>query len=99
MLLVGMLASRMRIADFEEASHASYSTGAFTVISIASWKAGTPAGKHTHTVSPALRALHRRGLVTARAIPHRSQYQRSYEVTRRRPAQGVASRYQLVGTG
>jgi|SRR5215471_9032766 len=55
LLLVGMLASRMTIADFEEASHASYSTGAFTVNSIASWKAGTPlwdAQTHRVTCAP-----------------------------------------------
>ena len=73
MLLIEMVGSRMTIADFEIAAQAPYSTGAvlaFTVGSIATWKAGSPpTGARKHTVSHALRALHRRGSVTAWAIP------------------------------
>lgn len=77
MLLLGMGASRMRLADFEKAAQASYSSGAllaFTVGSIASWKTGAPATeRQKKTVSHVLRALHRRGLVKAWKIP-RWQY-------------------------
>ena len=77
MLLVGMGASRMTLADFEKAAQASYSTGAvlaFTVGSIASWKTGVPSTeRQKKTVSHALRALHGRGLVKAWKIP-RWQY-------------------------
>jgi len=77
MLLLGMGASRMTLADLENAAQASYSTGAllaFTVGSIASWKAGVPSTeRQKQTVSHALRALHRRGLVRAWKIP-RWQY-------------------------
>jgi hypothetical protein len=77
MLLLGMGASRMTLADFEKAAQASYSTGAllaFTVASIASWKTGAPASERQRkTVSHALRALHRRGLVRGWTIP-RWQY-------------------------
>ena len=77
MLLLGMGASRMRLADFEKAAQASYSSGAllaFTVGSIASWKTGSPSTeRQKKTVSHALRGLHRRGLVRAWKIP-RWQY-------------------------
>ena len=67
----------MTLADFEKAAQASYSTGAllaFTIGSIASWKTGAPATERRRkTVSHALRALHRRGLVRAWKIP-RWQY-------------------------
>jgi hypothetical protein len=77
MLLLGMGASRMTLADLENAAQASYATGAllaFTVGSIASWKTGVPSTeRQKKTVSHALRALHRRGLVGAWKIP-RWQY-------------------------
>src|SRR5262245_17314314 len=77
MLLLGMGASRMTLADFEKAAQASYSSGtllAFTVGSIASWKTGAPATeRQKKAVSHALRALNRRGLVRAWKVP-RWQY-------------------------
>jgi hypothetical protein len=77
MLLLGMGASHMTLADLENAAQASYSSGAllaFTVGSIASWKTGVPSTeRQKKTVSHALRTLHRRGLVRAWKIP-RWQY-------------------------
>ena len=87
LLLLGMGSSSMTLADFEKAAQASYSTGAllaFAVGSIASWKTGAPATERQRkTVSHALRALHRRGLVRAWKIP-RWQYLREFAFPVRR---------------
>ena len=73
MLLLEMGASRMTLADFEKAA-ASFVLDrgpvGFTVGSIASWKTGAPATeRQKKTVSHALRALGRQGLVRGWKIP------------------------------
>jgi hypothetical protein len=92
MLLLGMGASHMTLADLENAAQASYWTGAllaFTVGSIASWKTGAPSTEQQRkTVSHALRALHRRGLVRAWKVP-RWQYLHELPVDVRRTLENL----------